>query len=81
MNPYGCYDITRYGAFFNVNVPKEICYSCPYSISYKNARKETEDLLIATILHTGTIPDKIKLQMELSNNKAADTIMTSVLAI
>lgn len=81
VNPYGCYDITRYGTFFNINVPKCICQGCPYSVLYKNARKNSEKLLIAAILNKLPIPNKIKIQMELSGSKAANTIMPSVFTV
>ena len=66
VTPYGCYDITKYGTFFNVNVPKSICQGCPYSVSYKNARREKENMVIAAILQNGAVPDRIRMQMELS---------------
>lgn len=81
VNPYGCYDITRYGTFFNINVPKSICQGCPYSVSYKNARREKENMVIAAILQNSTIPDRIKMQMELSGSKAAENIMHSIFMI
>ena len=81
VNPYGCYDITRYGTFFNINVPKGICQGCPYSAFYKNARKDSEKLLIAAILNKVPIPSKIKIQMELSGSKVANTIMPSVITV
>lgn len=81
VNPYGCYDITRYGTFFNVNVPKSICQGCPYSVSYKNARREKENMVIAAILHNGTVPDRIRMQMELSGSKAVENIMHSIFMI
>lgn len=81
VNPYGCYDITRYGTFFNVNVPKSICQGCPYSVSYKNARREKENMVIAAILQNGAVPDRIRMQMELSGSKAAENIMHSIFMI
>lgn len=81
VNPYGCYDITRYGTFFNVNVPRSICQGCPYSVSYKNARMEKEEYVLASILQNRAIPDKIRLQMELSDGKAAGEMMQSVFMV
>ena len=81
VNPYGCYDITRYGTFFNINVPKGICQGCPYSTFYKNARNDSEKLFIAAILNKIPIPSKIRIQMELSGGKAANTIMPSVFTV
>lgn len=81
VNPYGCYDITRYGTFFNINVPKAICQGCPYCLFYKNARKDSEKLFIAAILNKIPIPSKIRIQMELSGSKAANTIMPSVFTV
>ncbi len=81
VNPYGCYDITRYGTFFNINVPKSICQSCPYSMSYKNARKESEDIVLAAILKNSNIPDRIRMQMELSGSKAAESMMSSIFMV
>lgn len=81
VNPYGCYDITRYGTFFNINVPKNICQGCPYSASYKNARREKENMVIAAILQNGAVPDRIRMQMELSGDKAAENIMHSVFLV
>ena len=78
VNPYGCYDITRYGTFFNINVPKNICQGCPYSMTYKNGRRESEDIVLASILQNNTIPDRIRVQMELSGSKAAEGMMCSV---
>lgn len=81
VNPYGCYDITRYGTFFNINVPRDMCQGCPYSASYKNNRNGSEKIMIAALLNKMPIPSKIKTQMELSGNKAAYNIMPSVLTI
>lgn len=81
VNPYGCYDITRYGTFFNINVPKNICQGCPYSVYYKNDRKKSEKIIIAAILNKWPIPNKIKIQIELSGNKAVDAIMHSVCTV
>lgn len=81
VNPYGCYDITRYGTFFNVNVPKSICQGCPYSASYKNARREKENMVISAILQSGVVPGRIRMQMELLGSKATENIMHSVFMI
>lgn len=81
VNPYGCYDITRYGTFFNINVPKSICQGCLYSVSYKNARREIEDIVLASILQKGTVPDRIRMQMELSGGKAAESMMCSIFMV
>ena len=38
-------------------------------MSYKNARREIEDIVLASILQNGTVPDRIRMQMELSGGK------------
>lgn len=81
VNPYGCYDITRYGTFFNINVPKNICQGCPYSMTYKNARRGSEDIVLASILQSSIIPNRIRMQMELSGSKAAEGMMCSVFMV
>lgn len=49
VNPYGCYDITRYGTFFNINVPKciFIVYSDDiYSLKYVESLKANYSILL-----------------------------------
>lgn len=56
-------------------------YKCPYSASYKNARREKENMVIAAILKSGTVPDRIRMQIELSGYRASENIMHSIFMI